>query len=127
MAEMQFSLVSPEAELASFVAEEVQLPGAEGDMTVMPMHAGVITTLRPGVIVARGVEGEKHFAIAGGFAEIRADQISVLAEEAAEADPIDGEIVAKWISEVESLLERSEGVTRDRAEKRLADLQALIP
>jgi F-type H+-transporting ATPase subunit epsilon len=47
--EMNFDLVSPERSIASFLATEVQLPGSEGDMTAMPNHAPILTTLRPGI------------------------------------------------------------------------------
>ena len=51
MAEMlQFDLVSPERKLASVQAREVQIPGADGDMTAMADHAPTITTLRPGIL-----------------------------------------------------------------------------
>ena len=47
---MQFELVSPERSLASLVAVSVEIPGADGDMTVMSDHAPTITTLRPGLL-----------------------------------------------------------------------------
>ena len=47
---VQFDLVSPERLLSSVAAKEVQIPGAEGDMTALPDHAPLITTLRPGVL-----------------------------------------------------------------------------
>ncbi|MDO7732626.1 MAG: F0F1 ATP synthase subunit epsilon, partial [Paracoccaceae bacterium] len=47
-AAVQFDLVSPERRLASVQAVEVQIPGADGDMTAMEGHAPTITTLRPG-------------------------------------------------------------------------------
>ena len=79
---MQFDLVSPERKLASFAASEVQIPGAEGDMTAMPDHMPIITTLRPGIVRAKGADGEQEFVVSGGFAEITATSLSVLAEKA---------------------------------------------
>ena len=67
---LQFDLVSPERRLASMAATEVQIPGAEGDMTAMEGHAPVITTLRAGVLKAVGAEGTKSYVVTGGFAEI---------------------------------------------------------
>ena len=58
---MQFDLVSPEKRLASLQATAVQIPAAEGDMTVMPAHAPVITTLRPGLVKVTAADGpETH-------------------------------------------------------------------
>ena len=81
-ATMQFDLVSPERRLASLAATEVQIPGKDGDMAAMPGHAPVITTLRPGVVRAVGVGGVTSYVVTGGFAEITATGISVLAEQA---------------------------------------------
>ena len=78
---MQFDLVSPERSLASMQVSAVQIPGADGDMTAMPDHAPVITTLRPGILRAEGSGGEAtEFVVTGGFAEITGAAVSVLAE-----------------------------------------------
>lgn len=84
---MQFDLVSPERLLASTQATAVQIPGADGDMTAMPDHAPTITTLRPGVLRVEGASGTTEYVVTGGFAEIGANGVSVLAERAvAKAD-----------------------------------------
>lgn len=82
MAEMQFDLVSPERSLASFAAQSVEIPGADGDMTVMADHAPTITTLRPGLMRVDTGGAVREFIVSGGFAEIGANGISVLAEQA---------------------------------------------
>ena len=74
---MQFDLVSPERSLASFQVNAVQIPGADGDMTAMPGHTPVITTLRPGVLKAEGPDGAKEYVVSGGFAEINATGLSM--------------------------------------------------
>lgn len=78
---MQFDLVSPERNLVSVAAREVRLPGTDGDLTAMPGHAATIVTLRPGLVtVVDGQGTATEFAITGGFAEITADSVSLLAE-----------------------------------------------
>lgn len=79
---VQFDLVSPERKLASVAATEVHIPGAEGDLTAMAGHTPFITTLRPGVLKAVSAKGSDSFVVTGGFAEITATSISVLAEQA---------------------------------------------
>jgi len=79
---MQFDLVSPERELASMEATSVQIPGADGDMTVMADHAPTITTLRPGMLRVDAAGSTHEFVVTGGFAEIGAQGVSVLAERA---------------------------------------------
>jgi len=82
MANLQFDLVSPERRLASVEASEVRIPGADGDMTAMEGHAPTITTLRPGVLTVVHSGGSDDYVVSGGFAEITAGGVSVLAEQA---------------------------------------------
>jgi F-type H+-transporting ATPase subunit epsilon len=78
-----FDLVSPERLLLSDAADMVTIPGADGYMGVMAGHAPVISTLRPGTITVQGTAaGDTRFFIRGGFAEVTAAKITVLAEEA---------------------------------------------
>jgi F-type H+-transporting ATPase subunit epsilon len=116
---MQFDLVSPERKLASFEASEVQIPGAEGDMTAMPDHMPVITTLRPGIVRAKGSDGEQEFVVSGGFAEITATSLSVLAEQAMAR----GEVTAEFMDGLEA--GEAAGTDADAAAKQAADLAAL--
>ncbi|PVA05854.1 F0F1 ATP synthase subunit epsilon [Thalassorhabdomicrobium marinisediminis] len=82
MADFKFDLVSPERRLAELDATEVQIPGADGDMTAMADHAPTITTLRPGILKVVHSGGTEEFVVSGGFAEITANSVTVLAEKA---------------------------------------------
>lgn len=78
-----FDLVSPERLLLSDTADMVTVPGADGYMGVMAGHSRVISTLRPGTITVQGATaGDTRFFVRGGFAEITAAKVTVLAEEA---------------------------------------------
>jgi F-type H+-transporting ATPase subunit epsilon len=80
---IQFDLVSPERLLLSEEVEMVTLPGTEGDFGVLPGHAPVIATLKTGLIeVKGGSEPLLRLFVRGGFAEVNADKVTVLAEEA---------------------------------------------
>ena len=59
-------------------ADSMTLPGAEGQMTVLPEHEPLITTLKPGVITVRSGGGEQTFAIEGGILEVRHDGATVI-------------------------------------------------
>lgn len=82
MADFTFDLVSPERRLAQMDATEVQIPGADGDMTAMADHAPTITTLRPGILRVTHSGGVEEYVVSGGFAEITGTGVSVLAEKA---------------------------------------------
>ena len=122
---VQFDLVSPERLLASVDAREVQIPGAEGDMTALPDHAPLITTLRPGVLRVSGPQGDAAYVVTGGFAEISGEGTSVLAEKAmpvAEATAADFDALISLATEAAS---KALADGKDAADKLLADLQAL--
>lgn len=82
MADFKFDLVSPERRLAQMDATEVQIPGADGDMTAMADHAPTITTLRPGILSVTHSGGVEDYIVSGGFAEITGAGVTVLAEKA---------------------------------------------
>ncbi|MEL6690930.1 MAG: F0F1 ATP synthase subunit epsilon [Pseudomonadota bacterium] len=121
----QFDLVSPERRLASFEATEVQIPGADGDMTAMPDHSPVITTLRPGVLRAMGSDGEKAYAVTGGFAEITPTGASVLAERAMPLSDVTGEVMDDLIADAKAAADGATGDAKDAADKLVADYEAL--
>lgn len=67
----------------------VVLPGAGGEMGVLPHHAPVLTTLKYGVVKVRHAGKEEVFAVAGGVAEVQPDIVTVLADAAENVEEID--------------------------------------
>ena len=122
---LQFDLVSPERRLASVQASEVQIPGADGDLTAMEGHAPTITTLRPGVLRAVTAEGVKSYVVTGGFAEISATGVTVLAERAVPTEEATGTILDAILAEARSLAAVALPGDKDAAEKMVADVVAL--
>lgn len=97
---MQFDLVSPERKLISVPVREVRLPGTEGDLTAMPGHAPVIVSLRPGLVTVVADDGAStEFAVTGGFAEINAESVSLLAERGHPREEITQEIYNEMMTE----------------------------
>jgi F-type H+-transporting ATPase subunit epsilon len=86
----KFELVTPERMVLSDDASQVVVPGLEGEFTVLSGHAPVIAALRPGVVDATLADARTmRVFVKGGFAEVDADRLVVLAERAldlAEAD-----------------------------------------
>ena len=124
---VQFDLVSPERRLASVQAREVQIPGADGDMTAMPDHAPTITTLRPGVLRVVHAGGTDDYVVSGGFAEITATTVSVLAEEALPKSEVTQAIYDRMVNEAKAAHEAAKGEegSLDAAAKTLADVIAI--
>ncbi len=120
---LQFDLVSPERRLASVAASEVNIPGADGDLTAMEGHAPTITTLRPGVLRAHAADGVKSYVVTGGFAEITATGVSVLAERAIPLEEVTPALMDAMIADAcEAAAVSSD---KDAADKIVADLMAM--
>ncbi|MEO1282279.1 MAG: F0F1 ATP synthase subunit epsilon [Pseudomonadota bacterium] len=100
----KFELVSPERILLSVEAEEVQIPGSEGDFTVLTGHAPVISTLKPGVIHATMADGKKAIFVRSGFADVTADAVTILAERAFVTDEVDPRQIDSELEAVEKAL-----------------------
>ena len=82
MSKIQFDLVSPERLLLSQQVDMVTIPGREGYMGIMAGHMALVSTLRAGMIAMKENGVDTRFFIKGGFADINATQVTVLAEEA---------------------------------------------
>ena len=118
MATFRFELVAPERVLFSGDVEAVLLPGTEGDMTVMPGHAPVMTTLKAGFVVVNGHGGQgTRVLVRGGFAEINAAGVTVLAERAMPAEELTPESIEREILQVETMRDGTE----DAAARQAAD------
>jgi F-type H+-transporting ATPase subunit epsilon len=121
----KFELVSPERLLVSDHVEQVLMPGAEGDMTVLAHHAPVLTTLRPGLLDI-GFPGGEHrrFFIRGGFAEIGLSGLTVLAETAIDLVELDAGQLAQAVTDAEEdVADAADDMMRDRAQTRLDHLR----
>ncbi|MGZ5933666.1 MAG: F0F1 ATP synthase subunit epsilon [Rhizomicrobium sp.] len=120
-----FDLVSPERLLLSDQADMVTVPGTEGYMGVMAGHSPVISTLRPGTISVQGAsEGDVRFFIRGGFAEITAGKITVLAEEAIPIAELDLSLLDQRIRDAEEDVAAAKtDAERARAAESLDDLK----
>ena len=131
MANLQFDLVSPERRLASVEATEVQIPAAEGDMTAMANHAPTITTLRPGVLTVVHSGGSDAYVGSGGFAEITAEGVSVLAEQALPKDEVTQEVYDQMVADAKAAVSRAQDNFKnepgpvDDAAKLLSDMVAI--
>ena len=104
-AHLQLEIVSADRSLVKEQVDEVQIPGADGYLGILPGHTPLLTTLQVGTLWYRQGQEKHYLAIAFGFAEVQADRVTILAMIAEKADEID--------------LARAEAAKK-RAEERLA-------
>lgn len=128
MANLHFELVSPERLLLSGEVAQVVIPGTEGEMTVLPGHAPVLSTLKPGVISVTSSEGApaERIFVRGGFAEINPKGLIVLAELAVPLGELDSALLAQEIKNAEEdVADAKDDEKRRRAQESLDHLRTL--
>jgi len=102
---IHMTIVTPERSLVDDHVDEIQLPGSEGYLGILPGHAPLFTDLKVGELGFRKGSVWVWLSVAWGFAEVLPDQVRVLAETAERANEIDVDRATR---------------ARDRAEKRLS-------
>ncbi len=85
----QVEIVTPEKLVVKDSAEEMQIPGKNGYLGILPGHAPLITELAVGEISYRNGGHTQHLAVAWGFAEVLPDRVTILAETAERPEEID--------------------------------------
>jgi F-type H+-transporting ATPase subunit epsilon len=128
---VQFELVTPERLIISTEVEMVVVPGTEGNFGVLPGHAPLISTIRPGTVdLYEGRAITERIFVVGGIAEVTPERCTVLADEAMAPDSLDRAALDAELTEVEgnlpSLREqlgRATGTDRDRLAVELRGLE----
>src|ERR1700734_787637 len=85
----QLEIVTPEKKVVDTTAEEVQIPGKNGYLGILPGHAPLISELAVGEITYRNAGTTHHLSVAWGFAEVLPDKVTILAETAEQAGEVD--------------------------------------
>lgn len=126
MAGLHFEFVSPESVLFSGDVDQVDLPGSEGDMGILPGHAPLVTTLRPGIVtIFRGGQREPVVVISG-FAEVSPTGLTVLADKAVARADFDIALLADEIKDAEEdVADSQDDAQRDRLARQVEQLKAL--
>lgn len=128
---VQFELVTPERLLVSRDVDMVVVPGTEGNFGVLPGHAPLISTIRPGTVdIYAGNTITERIFVVGGIAEVTPERCTVLADEAMAPDSLDRSALDAELTEIEgnlpSLREqvgRATGTDRDRLAVELRNLE----
>ena len=85
----QLEIVSPERRAFTGSVDMVVVPAIDGELGILPQHTRLITALGTGELRIKSAEGERAMLISGGFVEVRADRVIVMADLAEHSDEID--------------------------------------
>ncbi|MCG8345864.1 MAG: F0F1 ATP synthase subunit epsilon [Chlorobiales bacterium] len=125
---LQFELVAPEKLIFSGDVEMVVVPGTEGDFGVLPGHALLISTLRPGVIeIYENEKPKDRYVVGGGFSEVTGERCTVLSTEAFDMSAIDRTQAQQRLEQAQlGLRDAADDEERERYEREieLAELLA---
>ena len=123
-----FELVSPERLLLTADVDMVVVPGSEGDFAVLPGHAPMISTLRPGALeIYEDESARDRYFVAGGFAEVSGDRLVVLAGEAIPLAELDRARLEQQIQDAEEdIADAKDEASRDRAQERTDHLHDIL-
>lgn len=113
----KFELVSPERVLLSIDADQVVVPGSDGEFAVLAGHAPVIATLRPGILDVTAGGSKRRLFVKSGFAEVDPSRLTVLAEKAYDVDEMSSSAIADELKAAEAELASA----KDDNAKRMAD------
>lgn len=115
---IELVIVTPEKQLLRTKAVEVQLPGENGYLGILPGHAPLITELGIGELSYHDASGKEseHIALIQGFAEVLGDRVTVLAETAERAEEIDVQRAKDALARAEKRLSSNDpNIDMDRA------------
>ena len=120
---LQLDIVTPEKSIFSGLVDHVYLPGADGEMGVLPTHAGLVTALQAGVLRYLHDGLEIPIAIGSGFAEITQTKVVVLTDMALGEEEID---VARAEAGIKRAQEKLSSVEHSLGAEEVAYLQGTI-
>jgi len=124
--QLHFDLVAPERRLFAGPVDMVTVPGAEGEFSVLAGHAPFMATIRPGAITVHAGTGVTRTFIHGGFAEVTAEGLTILASEAVDLADVDPEQLSEDIRAAQDAVADAKDEAHKRvAEEELEKLQAL--
>jgi ATP synthase F1 epsilon subunit len=107
---LQINILTPERPFWTGTAEELILPTETGEMGVLKNHAPIITGLDVGAMLIRSGQGWNSYAIMGGFALVKQNVVTILANEAQASENIDPEEAKNFFEIAKANLEKAEGI-----------------
>lgn len=121
---LTFHLVSPERELFSGEVDQVNIPGADGEFSVLANHAPLMATINAGLLLVNSGNEEKRIFVSGGFADVTSEGLTVLAEQAVPETELKGDVLTRAKQRAQSELEHAITPGEQMAAQRAVDILA---
>lgn len=106
---LQLDIVTPEKKVFSHQVDYVYLPGAEGELGILPHHIGLVTAMEPGELRFEYGGDTVVMAVGSGFARIGAHQVTILTDMAVGESEIDEEAAEAAVRRAQEKLKHLSG------------------
>lgn len=123
---LKFSLVSPEKELFSGDVDQVDVPGTEGNLGILPNHSPLMAAIRTGALTVYDAGSETKYFVQSGFADVTPEGLTVLAEKAVTMADLDRSVLNAEIETASAKLADLEGDAALALQQNIDGLKALI-
>ena len=121
-----YKLVTPEKIYLEGDAQMVVLPGAEGDLGVLPNHSNIITSLRPGIIKVTNSDQTQSLFVEEGFIKFSNNELLVIAVGLDEEAALNNDFINDKIENYSSALETADEIQKMKIQKKIDSLKLLL-
>ena len=124
---MHLEIITAERQVYSDEVDMVIAPGFDGQLGILPMHAPLMTMLKPGELTVRKDGENMYVAVSGGFMEVLGNKVSVLADACERSDEIDEQRAEQAVQRAqERLANRGSDIELERAVSDLRRAQVRV-
>ena len=124
--QFNYKLVTPEKIYLEGDAQMVVLPGAEGDLGVLPNHSNIITSLRPGIIKVTNSDQTQSLFVEEGFIKFSNNELLVIAVGLDEEAALNNDFINDKIENYSSALDAADEVQKMKIQKKIDSLKLLL-
>ena len=124
--QFNYKLVTPEKIYLEGDAQMVVLPGAEGDLGVLPNHSNIITSLRPGIIKVTNSDQTQSLFVEEGFIKFSNNELLVIAVGLDEEAALNNDFINDKIENYSSALENADETQKMKIQKKIDSLKLLL-
>ena len=124
--QFNYKLVTPEKIYLEGDAQMVVLPGAEGDLGVLPNHSNIITSLRPGIIKVTNPDQTQSLFVEEGFIKFSNNELLVIAVGLDEEAALNNDFINDKIENYSSALETANETQKMKIQKKIDSLKLLL-
>ena len=124
--QFNYKLVTPEKIYLEGDAQMVVLPGAEGDLGVLPNHSNIITSLRPGIIKVTNSDQTQSLFVEEGFIKFSNNELLVIAVGLDEEAVINNDFINDKIENYSSALDAADEAQKMKIQKKIDSLKLLL-